>query len=91
MLNTKAVALSFTITVALFYLLCAFFANILPQGFLAFFNTWLHGIDLSIVASKKIFTLGEFLFGLVSISAVSWITGAVFSVLYNALNRISKS
>ncbi|MBI5885688.1 MAG: hypothetical protein HZB85_03795 [Deltaproteobacteria bacterium] len=91
MLNTKVVSLSFALTVVLLYLLCALFVYLSPIGFLAFINTWAHGIDLTGIAASRPFTAADFLIGLVSIFIASFLTGAVFSVIYNRLSGETKA
>lgn len=90
MLNTKAVSLSFAITMVILYLLCALFVYISPQAFLAFLNNWAHGMDLTMIVSPRPFTFTSFIIGLVSIFIASLVFGYLFSAIYNALSRTAK-
>ncbi len=72
------------------YLVCAFFFYLFPAGSLAFFNTWLHGIDLTKIVSARPITPSGFFIGLLSVFIASYAGGAVFSAVYNAINRTTK-
>lgn len=91
LLNTKAASLSFACTAAILYLLCALFVYLSPLAFLALINTWAHGIDLTEIAASRPFTATAFFTGLISIFVVSFLTGAVFSIIYNKLGGLSKT
>ena len=90
MLNAKAVSLSFAITTVILYLLCSLFVYISSQGFSAFLNTWVHGLDLTMIVSLRPFTFTSFIIGFVSIFIASLAFGYVFSAIYNALSRTAK-
>ena len=51
--NSKTVSLSFAVTMEIFYLVCAFFSYLFPNGILLLFNTWALSIDLTKIASTK--------------------------------------
>lgn len=84
-LNQNAVALSVGITTALIYLACLIFVAIFPlQTVIAVGNLFVHGIDISSIATKNL-TFARSVTGLVVVSLSSAITGYVFALLYNWL------
>ncbi|MBI5560511.1 MAG: hypothetical protein HY883_04490 [Deltaproteobacteria bacterium] len=87
MLDSRTVSLSLAITVEFLYLACALFFYLFPEAALFFFNTWLHGIDLMAIASGRPVAAWGFFVGSVSVFAVSYVTGAIFAGIYNALGR----
>lgn len=91
MLNTKAISLSFAFTISILYLVCALFVYLWPLGFLSIINTWLHGIDLTIIAVARPFTFSGFFLGLISLFIASCAMGVVFSALHNALSGHEKA
>lgn len=88
MLNARAVSISLILTADILYLLCAFLVYISPVGFIAYLNSWFHGVDLTLIASQRPLTIIGLLTGLITISAVSLMAGALFSMIYNKLSRI---
>ena len=85
MLNSKAVSLSFAVTMEIVYLVCAFFSYLFPNVILLLFNTWAHSIDLTKIASTKPPMFTDFFIGFISIFVFSYITGAIFTGIYNAV------
>lgn len=84
MLNIKSVSLSLAVTMEILYLACALFSYLFPKGILLLFNTWAHSIDLTGIASTKPITLAGFFIGFITIFIVSYLTGAIFTGIYNA-------
>ncbi|MBI2942249.1 MAG: hypothetical protein HYY04_17610 [Chloroflexi bacterium] len=73
---------------AVFYTLCALFALTAPSLFLAFFQTWVHGLDLSLLAAgAPLVTLPRFTVGLVTVTVSAWLFGAGLAALYNTLSE----
>lgn len=87
MLKTKAVSLSLTLTTDILYLLCAFLVYTWPMGFIAYLNAWFHGVDLTLIASQRPFTVIGLLTGLITISAASLVAGTLFSMIYNKFTQ----
>lgn len=82
-LNQSAIALAVGITTALVYLVCLIFVAIFPlETVITVANYFVHGIDISSIASKSI-TLAKSIIGLVVVSISSAITGYVFALIYN--------
>ncbi len=91
MLNTKAISLSLAFTVSILYLVCALFVYLWPMGFVSIINTWLHGIDLTIIAAVRPYSPSGVFIGLISLFIASFVMGVIFSVLHNALRGHEKS
>jgi hypothetical protein len=68
------------VTVGMVYLVCAVAVALFPDGTLVFFNTWLHGVDLTLVKrpATKPLTAGEWIYGFVSAVAASFLAGALY-------------
>ena len=73
------------VTVGMVYLVCAVAVALFPDGTLAFFNTWLHGLDLTLVKrpATKALTAGEWIYGFVSAVTASFLAGALYGWLRN--------
>lgn len=82
-LNKNAVALAVGITTTLVYLVCMIFVAIFPlQTVIAVGNYFVHGIDISSIASKNI-TLAKSIMGLILVFLSSTVAGYVFAFIYN--------
>ena len=81
-----AIAIAFGIT----YIGCALSYALWPDAALGFFNAWFHGIDITILETSKTFTVGMFLYGLVSVMASAFIFGVILSFTYNALTLVAR-
>jgi hypothetical protein len=68
------------VTAGVVYLVCALAVALFPDGTLAFFNTWLHGVDLTLVKrpATKALTAGEWIYGFVSAVTASFLAGALY-------------
>lgn len=82
-INFKKFGLAFGITGVFLYIGCALVMLILGQaGTISFFNTLLHGFDVSSIIRMDI-SLAEELFGLALTFILGWLTGASIAVIYN--------
>jgi hypothetical protein len=71
---------------AVFYVLCALLVLLAPGLSLALFQTWVHGLDVSILAtSAPLVTPLGFVVGLVTFTVIAWLFGAGWAALYNTL------
>jgi hypothetical protein len=68
------------VTVGVVYVVCAVAVTLFPDGTLAFFNTWLHGVDLTLVKrpATNALTAGEWIYGFVSAVTASFLAGALY-------------
>jgi hypothetical protein len=83
--------LALAITVALFYALCALASALWPDGTIAFFNAWMHSVDLKAIEATRPMTLGLFVYGLISIALVGFIVGIVYAWVYNRMDSLSRA
>ena len=86
-LNPFSVGLATAVTLAVLNTLCAAAVAIWPDGVLAFFNSFAHGLDLSAVKSTQPFSLFRFLCGLAGLALVGFVSGAIFAWTYNLVTR----
>jgi len=73
------------VTVGMVYLVCAVAVALFPDGTLAFFNTWLHGLDLTLVQrpAGRPLAAAEWIFGFVSAVVAGYLAGALYGWLRN--------
>lgn len=84
-LNANFVALSLGITISIVYIVCLIFVAIFPlQTIITFGNYFVHGIDISSIATKNI-TISSSIIGLVLVFLSSAVSGYIFAFVYNWL------
>ena len=71
------------ITLALLNSVCAVLVGLWPQQAIAFANTWAHGLDLTPLMSDAPMTFARFAYGLIGLSVIGFVIGAVYAWLYN--------
>lgn len=79
------------LTVSVLYTACTLAVVVFPDGTLGFFNAWFHGLDLTLLKPPggRPLTLGQFFYGLVSATAVSFAITASLAGFYNQFTRVS--
>lgn len=94
-LNTLAVGVTSAVTFSIVFTACAIAVAVAPDATVGFFNAWFHGLDLSLLkpAGGKPLTLVQYVYGLAGVALVSFVTGALFVLIYNlvALRRARHS
>jgi hypothetical protein len=85
-LNTVTVGLAFAGTAAALNVVCTVAVMLWPDGMIAFANSWAHGVDLKIIKATAPISAGGVIYGLMGLALVSFVVGAVFAWIYNALN-----
>lgn len=83
MLNAKAFANSVTAVTAVFYILCLLVSYVWPDVLFGIAQTWVHSLSLESLKAEAAISMGSALWGLVTISAVTWITTYATIALYN--------
>lgn len=86
-LSSSSVGLATAVTLAVLNALCAAAVAIWPDGVLAFFNSFAHGLDLSPLKSTQPFSLFRFICGLAGLVLVGFISGAIFAWTHNFVTR----
>lgn len=51
------------------------------------FNTWTHGLDLTLIISTKPISITDFITGLLSLVVFSVVVGIIFTLVYNSIQR----
>lgn len=79
------------LTAGVVYIVCAVAVALVPDGTLAIFNTWAHGLDLTLVKrpATQALTAAEWIFGLVSIVLAGYLAGALYGWTRNLFNAWS--
>ena len=77
------------VTVGIIYVVCAVAVALFPDGTLAFFNTWLHGVDLTLVKrpATKARTAAEWIYGFLSAVTASFLAGALYGWARNLFSE----
>lgn len=84
-LNSNKIGIALGITLATLYIGCALLMFTAGKtGTVNFFNSILHGLDVSSIVRSEIST-GETFLGLVEIFLIGWGAGTFFSFLYNKM------
>jgi hypothetical protein len=82
-INIKKFGFAFGITGALLYFGCALLMLLLGHdSTVKFFNTLLHGLDVSSIIRMNISAI-EVLLGLIQTFILSWLIGACIAAIYN--------
>lgn len=86
-LNPSLVGTAAAITFSAVFTGCALAVVLFPEGTMNFFNAWFHGLDLTLLQppAGRPLTLGQFVYGLVGVATVSFVTGALFAAVYNLI------
>lgn len=85
-LDSVRLAHTLAIVTAAFYAICWFLISSTPGFYMGMMRSWIHGIDISSLPTNPM-VFGTGLYGLVTMTAVAWITGYVFASIYNALGK----
>ncbi|ARS37995.1 DUF5676 family membrane protein [Pontibacter actiniarum] len=83
-INVKKLGFAFGATGALLYIGCVLvMATVGREGTIKFFNSLLHGLDVSAVIRMEI-PFWEALIGIVETFILAWLVGACIAAIYNA-------
>ena len=87
------VGAAFAVTVAVFYVACAVGVLLFPDGTLAFFNTWIHGIDLTLIKRDLAnpLTLNDWGTGFATAIASGFLAGATYGWARDLFARVAKA
>lgn len=83
MLDSKAFANAATAVTAVFFVACLLLSYIAPDLIFSIANSWVHSLNLEILQTKKAISVTTALWGLITVSAVTWITIYAMIELYN--------
>ncbi|GAB3833835.1 DUF5676 family membrane protein [Pontibacter rugosus] len=83
-INVKKLGFAFGVTGALLYIGCILvMATVGRDGTIKFFNSLLHGLDVSAVIRMDV-PFWEALIGIVETFILAWLIGACIAAIYNA-------
>ncbi len=83
MLNAKAFANAATVVMAVFYVVCAVLSYLAPDLIYSISRSWMHTINIESIKSTFTPDMGILVWGLVSLSALTWATTYITIALYN--------
>lgn len=87
MLKPIAFAHAVTIVTAGFYVVCLLLVYTAPGFVFGIAESWVHGIDLEAVRATTPVSLGRAVWGLITITVVTWVTTYATIALYNRLQK----
>jgi hypothetical protein len=92
-LNVWRFALAASVTLAALSAVCAVAVILWPDGTLAIFNNWFHGLDLKLIEPPggRPVTAGQFITGVVSAAVVAFVAGAILAGCYNLFGAKTRS
>ena len=81
---------AFAVTVGIVYIACAVAVLLFPDATLAFFNTWMHGIDLTVIKRDPAspLTFNEWGTGFVTAVVGGFLAGAIYGWARNLFMRL---
>lgn len=86
--NPVALGLTSAATTALLSAVCAALVAISPGSMVAIFQTWWHGLDVSMLANTAPpVTLQSVATGLITITAFAFVVGFLFAVIGNFISQ----
>lgn len=85
-INAASAGLAVAVTLAVLNTVCAAAVAIWPDGVVAFFNSFAHGLDLTPLKSTQPFSLFRFVCGLAGLAVVGFVSGAMLAFTYNSVN-----
>lgn len=80
--------LALSVTVALFYSLCALVQDLWPAQFIAFMNALFHGIDFRTLQVVAPHPWRDYVYALLVITLWAFVVGSFFASFYNVLDRV---
>ncbi len=78
-----ALANAVAVVAIVLYLACALLSFVAPDLYLGIVQSWVHAISITPLRAGGGFELGQFLFGLVTFAAVTWVVTAAIAWLYD--------
>jgi hypothetical protein len=80
-------ALALGVTLALLNAVCAVALMVAPELTIAFFKTWMHGVDFAklIPAESRAITLTQLVVGTITVGVVGFVAGGVLAFFYDVL------
>ena len=91
-INVWTFALATAVTFGALSAACALAVVVAPDGTIALFNSWFHGVDLKMLVPPggRPVTVVQVASGVISAAAVSFVAGAVLAGCYNLFGRTDR-
>lgn len=83
MLNAKAFSNAVTLVTAVFYIACWALSTLAPDLIFNIATSWTHSLNLESLKATTTMSLGSVIFGLITISVLTWVTTYAIIWLYN--------
>lgn len=83
MIKSVPFANAATAVTAAFYIICALLSYVMPDLLIYIANSWIHSFSLEALKATQPISFGYLILGLVTISAITWVTTYVWIELYN--------
>lgn len=80
--------LALSVTVSMFYSLCALIEVLWPAQFMGFMNALFHGMDFRVLRTVPMHPWRDYFYALVVMALWAFSIGAFFASLHNALERL---
>lgn len=80
--------LALSVTVAVFYSLCALVEALWPAQFMGFMNALFHGMDFRPLTAAELHPWRGYLYALAVMALWSFAIGAFYAVVHNALAHV---
>lgn len=87
MLNAKAFANASTVVSVGLYVVCRVVSLVAPDFLFSIAKSWIHTFELDSTKAIAPMELGTFIFGVITLSVLVWITSYTTIVLYNRWAR----
>ncbi len=84
-LDVKAIGMAFAIVTAIVFVACFLIILVFGAASLQFFSLFVHGIDLTSLATNP--SIGTGILGLIIAVVVAYILGALFALIYNKYSK----
>lgn len=87
MLDAKAFANAVTIVAAVFYVACVLVSYLFPDFLFSMAQSWVHSLSLNALKTNSSISFMSTVWGLITLSALSWVTTYATIQLYNRLKK----
>ena len=83
MIKPTSLANAVTAMMMALYFVCTGISLVAPGFILGLAQSWVHTVNMEIVRATSPFTFGSFIYGLISLSILTWIVSYGTVALYN--------
>lgn len=87
MIKSVPFANAVTIVTAIFYVVCVTLSYIAPDFIMGITQSWIHTLNLEVLKANVNLSLVQVIYGLVTLSVVTWVTTYASIELYNRLAK----